>query len=82
MAGASFVFHGGMSNAVPPRPDDSDPIANTEMFQRFVDDDPRPAGARPAGAAPVAPTRSKLITVGAPILAVLVIALIIFLLTR
>ena len=55
-------------------PNDPDPIANTEMFRRFVDDDPRLSGAGPEAGTP---SRSRLTTVVVPVIAVvLIIALV------
>jgi len=61
-----------------PGSDDPDPIANTEMFRRFVDEDQQPAPTQPART----PTTSKLWSLYVPIVAVLIVIAVIILLTR
>ncbi|RIJ71306.1 hypothetical protein D1871_14910 [Nakamurella silvestris] len=61
-----------------PGPDDPDPIANTEMFRRFVDEDPQPT---PSPHTP-ATGSGKLWSLYVPILAVIVVVVVIVLLTR
>lgn len=58
-----------------PGGDDPDPIANTEMFRRFVDEDFPAAAGGPNASTPS--NKSKLLTVFVPILAAVVVIVVV-----